>query len=242
MTERSFAERQEDVRRNLAHIREQMAKACREAGRSPDEVTLMAVTKTVPPEVIQTAIDEGVTLIGENRVQEYLEKRDRLRLGTAQVHLIGHLQTNKVKKIVGAVAAIQSVDSVHLAEAISDESQRQGLVTPVLIEVNVGDELSKSGVSADGLLPLLQKAAQLPGICVSGLMAIPPAVTESAEKRRNFSVLRHLFIDIAAKNIDNIHMDVLSMGMSNDYYEAILEGATLIRVGSALFGARVVKQ
>lgn len=239
MTERSFAERQEDVRRNLSHIRERMAQACAEAGRDLNTVTLMAVTKTVPPEVIQTALDEGVTLIGENRVQEYLEKRDRLCLGNAQVHLIGHLQTNKVKKIVGEVSAIQSVDSLHLAQAISEESCKKGLVTPVLCEVNVGEELSKSGVSAQDLELLVRQMAVLPGIRVSGLMAIPPAVTDPMEKRRNFSLLRHLFIDIAGKNIDNIHMDVLSMGMSNDYYEAILEGATLIRVGSALFGARV---
>ncbi|MBQ8752505.1 MAG: YggS family pyridoxal phosphate-dependent enzyme [Clostridia bacterium] len=239
MMERSFADQRAAVLKNLTHIREQIQRACDEAGRDPATVTLMAVTKTVSPELINVALDAGVTTIGENRVQEYLGKREQLRLDGVDVHLIGHLQTNKVKQIVGKVSTIQSVDSLHLAQVIDKESAKQGLITQVLLEVNVGEEASKSGVTADSAASLLREIAVLPHVHVAGLMAIPPITDDYAEKRRHFSILRQLFIDIAAKNIDNIDMDVLSMGMSNDYYEAILEGATMIRVGSSLFGARM---
>jgi len=236
--ERSFAEQRATVLNNLTHIREQIWRACEEADRDPASVTLLAVTKTVAPELINVVLEAGVTTIGENRVQEYLGKREQLQLDGVDMHLIGHLQTNKVKQIVGKVSTIQSVDSLHLAQAIDKESAKQGLVTRVLLEVNVGEEASKSGVTATNATSLLREIALLSHIRVAGLMAIPPITDDYTEKRRNFSIMRQLFIDIAAKNIDNIRMDVLSMGMSNDYYEAILEGATMIRVGSSLFGAR----
>ena len=239
MMERSFAEQKAAVLQNLSQIRERMLRACDEADRAPDSVTLMAVTKTVSPDLINVAIDAGVRVIGENRVQEYLSKKDALMLDGVDVQLIGHLQTNKVKQIVGMVSTIQSVDSLRLAEAISKESQKRNCHTRVLMEINVGDEESKSGVLLDQAEPLLRQIALLPGVEVCGLMAIPPITDDYAEKRRNFSLLKQLFIDIKNKNIDTIHMDVLSMGMSNDYYEAILEGATMIRVGSSLFGSRV---
>lgn len=238
MMERSFDERARSVLNNLQMIRTRINEACTLCGRSPDDITLMAVTKTVPAEVIQVALDAGVTVMGENRVQEFLSKRDALQLKNTDVHLIGHLQTNKVKQIVGKVSTIQSVDSLRLAEKIAEESCKQGIITNVLVEVNVGNELSKSGVSFQEAEPLLRQMASLSGIRVSGLMCIPPIVHTSEEKMQNFSLMRQLFIDIRAKNIDNIYMDILSMGMSEDYYEAILNGATLIRVGSALFGHR----
>ncbi len=236
--ERSFDERAQSVLANLQTIRTRINEACSICGRSPDEITLMAVTKTVPAEVIQVALDAGVTVMGENRVQEFLGKRDTLQLTNTDVHLIGHLQTNKVKQIVGTVSTIQSVDSLRLAEKIAEESCKQGVVTNVLVEVNVGAELSKSGVSLSEAESLLRQIAPLSGIRVSGLMCIPPIAHTSEEKRQNFSLMHQLFIDIRGKNIDNVYMDILSMGMSDDYFEAILEGATLIRVGSALFGHR----
>ena len=239
MTEKSFAEQRDTVLKNLAHIRERIQRACDAANRDPASVTLMAVTKTVSPDLINVALEAGVTTIGENRVQEFLGKREFLHLDGVDVQLIGNLQTNKVKQIVGKVSTIQSVDSLHLAQAIDKESEKQGILTRVLVEVNVGGEESKSGVAAIETESLLREMALLPHIHVSGLMAIPPITDIPTEKRRNFSILRQLFIDIAGKNIDNIDMDILSMGMSNDYYEAILEGATMIRVGSSLFGARV---
>ena len=238
MMEKSFDERCAEVLANLQIIRARIREACSVCGRAPEDVTLMAVTKTVPAEVIQAVLDAGVATMGENRVQEFLSKRDALRLENTDVHLIGHLQTNKVKQIVGKLSTIQSVDSFRLAEKIAEESQKQGIVTNVLVEVNVGDEQSKSGVSLQSAEGLLREIAPLAGIRVCGLMCIPPIAPTSEEKMKNFSLMHQLFIDIKAKNIDNIYMDVLSMGMSEDYYEAILNGATLVRVGSALFGHR----
>ena len=227
------------IRENLQDIEEQIQRACDAAGRRRDEVTLMAVTKTVSPERINAALACGISCIGENRVQEFLEKRDALHLEGVQAHLIGHLQTNKVKRIVGQVDMIQSVDSEHLARAVSEAALKtpQGCVD-VLVEVNIGDEASKSGVPAERLQELLEKISAFGGIRVRGLMAIPPILHSEAEKRAIFSQMRKLFIDIKDKNVDNITMEILSMGMSMDYVEAIREGSTLVRIGSAIFGAR----
>ncbi len=227
------------IRDNLQRIEEQIREACLAAGRRREEVTLMAVTKTVPPERINAALTCGITCIGENRVQEFLEKRDALQLDGVQAHLIGHLQTNKVKRIVGEVDMIQSVDSERLARAISDAALKtpRGSVD-VLVEVNIGGEESKSGVSVQELPKLLEQMATLEGIRVRGLMTIPPILPSEAEKRAIFSQMRKLFIDIKDKNVDNITMEILSMGMSMDYVEAIREGSTLVRIGSAIFGAR----
>ncbi len=225
---------------NLSVVRERMAQACVSGGRAPDAVTLLAVTKTVSAERINAALALGVTQIGENRVQEYLGKKDALQLDGVQKHLIGHLQTNKVRQIVGQVDMIQSVDSERLAEAISRVSLERGIVTPVLIEVNIGGEEAKSGVAPDRLEALLENIHALEGIHVNGLMTVPPISTKESEKRAIFSKMYQLFVDNRAKKLDNIDMLELSMGMSGDYVEAILEGSTLVRVGSAIFGARQV--
>ena len=236
MTERSYAER--CVADNLAQIRANILAACSEAGRSPDSVRLLAVTKTVDAERINAAIRMGVGQIGENRVQEYLKKKDSLELSDVGVHLIGHLQTNKVKQIVGQVDMIESVDSVKLATAISNRSLELGIVTPILIEVNIGGEEAKSGVAPENLQNLLEEISSFKGISVRGLMTIPPILDTEEEKRAIFSKMYQLFVDIRAKKLDNISMQELSMGMSGDYREAILEGSTIVRIGSALFGDR----
>ena len=229
----------DDIRENLKRIEDTMAEAALASGRRPEEVRLLGVTKTVPPDRINAALEAGVRGIGENRVQEFLGKREALRLDGVDVHLIGHLQTNKVPKIVGQVDMIESVDSVHLAKAISDASEKSGRITDVLAEVNIGRDEAKSGVLSENLEELLAEIGGFSGIRVRGLMTVPPILETEAEKRAIFSRMYKLFIDIRAKNIDNVTMDVLSMGMSADYREAILEGATLVRVGSALFGRRV---
>lgn len=232
MTENSF------VKENLQAVRERMENACIAAGRPVDAVQLLAVTKTVEPAYINEAIACGVTQIGENRVQEYLGKRDALHLSGVKTHLIGHLQTNKVKSIVGAVDMIQSVDSLHLAQAIDKASTACGVRTDVLVEVNIGREPQKSGVLPEKLPALLEELASLSGVSVCGMMTVPPILEKEYEKRKIFSEMYQLFIDNSAKKIDNIDMHILSMGMSGDYYEAILEGATIVRIGTAIFGHR----
>ena len=223
---------------NVQRVREQIENACVAAGRSPDDVTLLAVTKTVDAERINAAIRCGVQQIGENRVQEFLGKRDDLDLTNVQAHLIGHLQTNKVRQIVGKVHMIQSVDSIRVAAAIDRCSQELDIITPILLEVNIGGEEAKSGISPDNLENLLAEIAPLKGVRVQGLMTVPPILHKESEKRAIFSKMYQLFVDIKAKNIDNIGMQILSMGMSGDFREAILEGSTMVRIGSALFGER----
>lgn len=223
---------------NLLRIQETMHDACVAAGRHPDEVKLLAVTKTVDADRINAAIRLGVKQIGENRVQEFLGKRDTLNLTDVQAHLIGHLQTNKVKQIVGKVQMIQSVDSLRVAQAIDRYSRELGIVTPVLIEVNIGGEDAKSGVAPAELEKLLYDLCPMDAIRVQGLMTVPPILQKEHEKREIFSKMYQLFVDIKAKKLDNIDMQELSMGMSGDFREAILEGSTMVRVGSALFGER----
>ncbi len=235
MTENQFGDTARD---RLERVREAMAEACVRAGRPQDAVTLMAVTKTVEAERILPVLEAGVTCIGENRVQEYLEKKDGLPLTGVRTHLIGHLQTNKVSRIVGQVDRIDSVDSERVARAISERSRALGIVTEVLAEVNIGGEEAKSGIAPDRLEELLGQMAQMPGIRTVGLMTVPPILDTETEKRKVFSKMYQLFLDMRDKKIDNIGMYELSMGMSGDFREAILEGSTLVRVGSALFGAR----
>lgn len=223
---------------NVQRIREQMENACIAAGRPIDEVTLLAVTKTVDAERINAAIRCGVRQIGENRVQEFLSKRDDLNLDDVQAHLIGHLQTNKVRQIVGKVQMIQSVDSLRVAAAIDRCSSELGIVTPILVEVNIGGEEAKSGIAPSDLERLLYEIAPFDHVRVDGLMTVPPILHKENEKRAIFSKMYQLFVDIKDKNIDNINMQILSMGMSGDFREAILEGSTMVRVGSALFGER----
>lgn len=236
MTERSSDEYVE-LEENLKRVEEEICAACAAAGRRREEVRLLAVTKTVPVERINRAIELGVRQIGENRVQEYLQKSDAL-LRPVETHLIGHLQTNKVNAIVGKVDMIESVDSLRLAEMISRRSQTLGIVTQALVEVNIGGEESKSGVAPEELDELLEKISPLPGIKVRGLMTIAPILTEERKKRAVFSKMLRLFVDKQGKKMDNIDMRELSMGMSGDFREAIAEGSTIVRIGSAIFGKR----
>lgn len=234
-----LAQRCHDVTENLKEIRERIARAAEKSGRKAEDITLLAATKTVPVEVINHAIAEGLTHIGENKVQELLSKYDGLDLANCSCEFIGHLQTNKVKQLIGKVDRIQSVDSVKLAKEISRISQRENCTTRVLVEVNVGGEESKSGVSPDGLAELVEEIAQMPNILVEGLMTIPPIGENTVETAQFFSNMYKYFIDMSAKKLDNVSMDFLSMGMSSDYELAIESGANIVRVGSSIFGKRV---
>ena len=187
--------------------------------------------------MLQEAYDAGCRDFGENKVQEIMDKIDRLP-SDIRWHMIGHLQTNKVKYIVGKVFLIHSVDSLHLAEAISKEAVKQNTTVNILIEVNVAKEDTKYGAMAEDTVSLVEKIALLPGICVKGLMTIAPYVENPQENRQYFVKLRQLAVDIKSKNIDNVHMDILSMGMTGDYMVAIEEGATYVRVGTGIFGER----
>lgn len=222
---------------NYKRIKSNVEETAVKAGRNPKDVRLMCVTKTVEAEYINPVLDMGADLIGENRVQEFLQKKDSLHLDKVEKHLIGHLQTNKVKQIVGEVDFIESVDSLKLAKEISKESDKKDILTDILVEINVGQEASKSGIYLDSLGELIYQIAELPNVKVKGLMTIPP-ICEEAEARKYFYEIHKAFVDIKEKNIDNINMDILSMGMSGDYEAAILEGSNIVRVGSAIFGAR----
>ena len=238
------AQRFHDVEENLKVIRNRMAEAAVQSGRSPEDITLMAVTKTVPVEVINHALSLGVDYMGENRVQELNAKYDALDRDGKHIHLIGHLQTNKVKQVVGKVEMIQSVDSARVAAAIAARSRELGIVTNVLVEVNVGGEENKSGISTHAAQEFVCEISEFDGINVQGLMTIPPANCEMTQTRRYFEEIYKLFIDIGSKKTHNSNytMRYLSMGMSADYAEAILEGSTMVRVGTALFGRRNYQQ
>lgn len=236
--EKEIEEKKRNLKENYREIRENIAAAAKVSGRKPEDITLLAATKTVPVEVINYGISLGIDYLGENKVQEFLSKYDDYDKQRCHLQFIGHLQTNKVKQIVGKVELIQSVDSVKLAQEIAKCSQKLGIVTDVLVEVNIGEEENKSGVAPQETIALLSEISQIKGILVKGLMAIPPICGKNTEIRRYFAAMRKLFVDIKDENIDNITMDILSMGMSSDYVEAIEEGATMVRVGSSLFGAR----
>ncbi|MDD3261730.1 MAG: YggS family pyridoxal phosphate-dependent enzyme, partial [Oscillospiraceae bacterium] len=243
MTEESLSEeklqqRFHDVEENLKIIEENITAAAERSGRSRKDITLLAATKTVPVEVINHGIEAGIRYIGENRVQELTEKYDRYRKDLAEVQFIGHLQKNKIKYLIGKVSLIQSIDSEKLAAEVSRLSVKAGLTTNILIEVNIGREENKSGVLPESIEQLLLKIAQMPNIKVCGLMAIPPAKAERKETFAYFTQMHQYFVDISSKKIDNVCMQLLSMGMSADYELAIEAGANMVRVGSALFGAR----
>ena len=229
------------IEENLKIINNDIAEAAIKSGRKPEDVLLMGVTKTVEPKFINHAIGCGVNLIGENKVQEFLLKEPELKMDLCKAHLIGHLQSNKVKKIVGKVDTIQSVDTVDIAKEIGKRSVQQGIITKVLLEVNVGNEDSKFGFSSDELLERAAEIAEIEGLTVDGLMCVAPICEKDAEIRSIFSNMHRMFIDIGAKKIDNMNMNVLSMGMSGDYRQAILEGSNLVRVGSSIFGARIYR-
>ena len=241
MTENSFIDpdRCAAIRENLKRIREEVAEAAVRSGRTPDQVRLMAVTKTVDPAYINCAIDCGVDLIGENKVQEFLAKKDALHLDGVEKHLIGHLQSNKVRKILTEVDMIESVDSLSLAAEIERQCVLRDVTADVLIEVNVGEEASKSGLDPVLVKETVAQIAELGHLRIRGLMCIPPICEDPVVLRGFFDEMYQLFIDIGGKKTDNVSMDILSMGMSGDYREAILCGSNLVRVGSAIFGARV---
>jgi len=228
-----------NIDENLKRIRENIEEAAQKSGREVSDINLMAVTKTVEPIFINHAIENGITLIGENKVQEFLSKKDELKFENCDVQLIGHLQTNKVKQIIPYVSMIQSVDSLHLAQEISNQAKKAGKIMDVLLEVNIGNEYSKSGFEVAAVHDACCEIAQLESIRIKGLMAIPPICDNNAKSQTFFSNMSKLFIDIRDKKLDNVYMDILSMGMSDDYTAAIMEGSNLIRIGSALFGARV---
>lgn len=229
------------IEENLKFIRADIAEAAVRSGRTVQDISLMAVTKTVESRFINHAIKCGINLIGENKVQELLLKESELNLGNCRAHLIGHLQSNKVKKIVGHVDTIQSVDSLSIAKEIGKRSIEAGITTKILLEVNAGSEDSKFGFSADELFERACEISEIDGVCIDGLMCVAPICEKETEIRSIFSNMHRLFIDIGAKKMDNVNMNVLSMGMSGDYEYAILEGANLVRVGSAIFGARIYR-
>ena len=226
------------IAENVARIRSEMEAAALACGRDPKEIKLCAATKMNDADAVRQANAAGVACCGENRVQELTVKLAQNAYEGAPVHFIGHLQTNKVKQVVGNVDLIQSVDSERLLRAIDKEASKQGIVQNILLEVNVGEEASKSGFAAEDILPLMEKSAEIPNICIKGLMAIPPISHNSGENLKFFQKMFHLSVDISAKKYDNVMVDCLSMGMSGDYRDAIACGSTMIRVGTAIFGAR----
>ena len=222
---------------NLKEVEERIRKAALAADRNPSDITLIAVSKTKPVPMLMEAYDEGIRVFGENKVQEIMDKYDEMPSDVSW-HMIGHLQRNKVKYLIGKVKMIHSVDSLRLAEAIEAEAAKKDAVVPILLEVNVAEEDTKFGLPVNGVLPLVQQISAFPHLSVQGLMTIAPYVADPEENRPVFRQLKKLSVDIKEKNIDNIHMNVLSMGMTGDYEVAIQEGATMVRVGTGIFGAR----
>ena len=226
------------IAENIARIRREMEAAAIAAGRDPGSVQLCAATKMNDAEAVREAIRGGVDCCGENRVQELTAKLADDAYRGAPVHFIGHLQTNKVRQVVGKVDLIQSVDSLRLLEAIDREAKKQGIIQQILLEVNVGEEESKSGFRTEEVLPLLEKIGTYSNICIKGLMAIPPRAENSGDNLIFFQKIYHLSVDIKEKKYDNVMVDCLSMGMSDDFADAIRCGSTMIRVGTAIFGPR----
>ena len=222
---------------NLKNVEERVQEACDRAGRKREEVTLIAVSKTKPIEMLQEIYDENIRDFGENKVQELCDKIEKMPKDI-KWHMIGHLQRNKVKYIVDKVYLIHSVDSLRLAEEISREAVKKQVEVNILIEVNVAQEESKFGTTVEETATLIREIATLPGIHIRGLMTIAPFVEDPEENRGYFQKLRQLAVDIGNKNIDNVNVSILSMGMTNDYEVAIEEGATMVRVGTGIFGAR----
>lgn len=225
------------IRENLNVVKENIKRACEQSGRDENSVELIAVSKTKPISELMEAYACGCRLFGENKVQELIDKYEQMP-DDVKWHMIGHLQRNKVKYIIDKVALIHSVDSLRLAEEISKEAVKRNLTVDILIEINVACEETKFGVLINDAEPLIREIAALPGIHVSGLMTVAPYTENAEENRQYFESLRQLSVDIQKKNIDNVSMNVLSMGMTGDYAVAISEGATLVRVGTGVFGER----
>ena len=238
MTENlSVEQRKEIFSENFLDIKKRIEAAAIKSGRKAEDILLLAATKTIDVDVINYAISSGLSAIGENRVQEFLSKIDSLS-ANADRHFIGHLQSNKAKDIVGKVSLIHSVHSVKLAKVIGDLSVKKGIISDILLEVNIGNEESKSGFKADEVLENLKEISKIEGVFVRGLMTIPPICENNEKNRAYFKEMFNLFLDIQGKKIDNSSMDFLSMGMSDDFETAIEEGANIVRIGTALFGKR----
>ena len=228
----------EHIAKNIARIRADMEKAAKEAGRDPGEILLCAATKMNDADAVKAAVAAGVDCCGENRVQELTQKQPLGAYEGKPVHFIGHLQTNKVKQVVGKVELIQSVDRLPLLECIQKEAEKQGIRQDILLEVNIGGEESKSGFTKDEAIAAAAKMADFPNVHLKGLMAIPPVSEKPGQNCVFFAEMRQLAVDIRSKKYDNVSIECLSMGMSDDFADAIREGSTMIRVGTAIFGAR----
>ena len=222
---------------NYEAVKNNIEQACMRSNRDLSEVTLIAVSKTKPVPMLQEIYDAGARDFGENKVQELCQKYEELPQDI-RWHMIGHLQRNKVKQVVGKAALIHSVDSYRLAQEISPQAQKQNITVPILIEVNIAKEESKFGIAKEDTIQLVEEIAELPNQTIQGLMTIAPFVDDPEDNRLYFREIKQLSVDIKNKNIDNVTMDVLSMGMTNDYEVAIEEGATIVRVGTGIFGAR----
>jgi len=228
----------ECIRENIARIRAEMEQAARSCGRDPGEIQLCAATKMNDAEAVKTAVAAGVDCCGENRVQELLQKQPLGAYEGKPVHFIGHLQTNKVKQVVGKVDLIQSVDRSELLACIEKQAEKLDLVQNILLEVNIGREESKSGFTPEEAMEIAAHMCEYPHCHLQGLMAIPPISVEQGGNSKYFAQMRQLLVDIKGKKYDNVNMVCLSMGMSDDFTDAIAEGSTMIRVGTAIFGAR----
>ena len=226
------------IAENIAAIKADIQRAAIAAGRNPKDILLCAATKMNNADAVRQAIAAGVDCCGENRVQELTQKLSENAYEGTPVHFIGHLQTNKVKQVVGKVDLIQSVDRIKLLQCIQDEAKKQSIVQDILLEINIGEEESKSGFGIADILPLVEKMSDFPNVRLRGLMAIPPICENSGDNDKFFLEIRNLAVDITAKKYDNVCVDILSMGMSGDYEDAIRCGSTMIRVGTAIFGAR----
>ena len=226
------------IQMGIEEVSEKIAAACKRAGRNPEEVTLIAVSKTMPVDAIREAMTYGMREFGENRPQELRDKQVEIT-EPLHWHMIGSLQTNKLKYVVGKTALIHSVDSVHLAEAIDELSKKKALVTDILLEINIAGEASKHGISPEETEILVREIAQFSNVRIRGLMTVAPYTEVPEENRVYFKKMKQLMVDINSKNIDNVYMDMLSMGMTGDYEIAVEEGATLVRVGTGIFGHRV---
>lgn len=235
--ENLLLERMHDFDENYKLVQEKIAAAAEKSGRRAEEITLLAATKTVPAALINHAVDAGISYIGENRVQELMDKYDELRTDCTR-HFIGRLQSNKVKYLTGRVSCIQSVDSPRLAREIARQSEKSGVVTDILIEVNIGREENKGGVLPEQLWETLDEIRQNRSIMIKGLMAVPPVCADKRVLSGFFSKMNQYYVDIRDKKLDNVSMQCLSMGMSADFETAIEQGATMVRLGSVLFGAR----
>lgn len=228
----------EEIAKNVARVRAAMAEAARKAGRDPGEILLCAASKMNDAARVQAAVQAGVDCCGENRVQELMEKLPQGAYIGKPVHFIGHLQTNKVNKVVGNVALIQSVDREELLQAIEKAAAKLHIVQPILLEVNIGAEASKSGFTPEEAMAISSRMAEFPHCKLEGLMAIPPISEEPGGNSKYFAQMHQLLVDIRAKKYDNVSMACLSMGMTDDFTDAIANGSTMIRVGTAIFGAR----